>query len=332
MPGLKQLQPEGCKEVKDEVIEKLWFSNDWIAERKYDGGRYLCHVTKAGLRFTSRRRSVKDDKYVEKTDKVPHLAKVKLPLLEGTILDGELVMEEGISSDVFKLNNIGKQKYIVFDILFFSGTDLRRMPYWTRRSYLKLIMKHHAFGEGIKLIKQKMGAIKKRFCDSEMKAGREGIILKNKNSAYGENWIKVKARKTFDVICMGYADATKETAKVSGGVSLSKYYKNGWVGAIKFGMYFKGELVEIGQTSGMNEEVRAEVSLNKKKYIGRVLEIEGQEILKSGSIRHPRFIQWRDDKNPKDCLLERYKEWVDINSFTRKNSYGRTNRNKGNFS
>jgi ATP-dependent DNA ligase len=51
----------------------------------------------------------------------------------------------------------------------------------------------------------------------------------------------------------------------------------------------------------MTEPIRKEISENKKKYIGTVVEINGFEIFKSGSTRHPSFNRFRDDKDSKDC-------------------------------
>jgi ATP-dependent DNA ligase len=123
---------------------------------------------------------------------------------------------------------------------------------------------------------------------------------------------------------------------------VTKFYAMGWIGAIKFGVwkerhlqYFldlnngnldeakkciavgeaKGtiregdkhhwELIEVGQTSGVNDDIREEISNNKEKYLGTVIEVEAQGIInsKTGSLQHPRFKQFRWDKESEQCTF-----------------------------
>ena len=37
-------------------------------------------------------------------------------------------------------------------------------------------------------------------------------------------------------------------------------------------------------------------------YVEKVCEITGMEITEDGAIRHPKFVKWRPDKNPTDCI------------------------------
>ena len=57
----------------------------------------------------------------------------------------------------------------------------------------------------------------------------------------------------------------------------------------------------FNKTSGMTDVLRNEFSSNPNRYIGSVITIEGMERLKSGAIRHPRFVAIRTDKNPNQC-------------------------------
>lgn len=69
-------------------------------------------------------------------------------------------------------------------------------------------------------------------------------------------------------------------------------------------MYKNGRLTEIGDTSGMSLSVRRDMSLNQDKYIGKVMEIKGQEILRD-AIRHPSYLRMRSDNNAKLCTWEK---------------------------
>lgn len=123
---------------------------------------------------------------------------------------------------------------------------------------------------------------------------------------------------------------------------VTKFYAMGWIGAIKFGVWkdydlhelislgYSGEyfdelerkgiikckgkvgqstdykmLVEVGQTSGLDEATRKLISENKQDFLGRVIEVEAQRIINktTGSLQHPRFIGFRDDKDSEQCTF-----------------------------
>ena len=105
----------------------------------------------------------------------------------------------------------------------------------------------------------------------------DGIYLEGGRPS--DNWYKAKKSATFDCVIMGF---TKGKGKF-----------NTQIGAVIFGQYVKSgntwTLQEIGQASGMTEEVRKRMSENPAEFIGKVVVIKGQERLKSGAIRHPQF-------------------------------------------
>jgi hypothetical protein len=51
----------------------------------------------------------------------------------------------------------------------------------------------------------------------------------------------------------------------------------------------------------MSDIERERMSRFPLEYIGHVVVIEGMERLRSGAIRHPRYITMRHDKSPYDC-------------------------------
>lgn len=177
----------------------------------------------------------------------------------------------------------------------------------------------------------------------------EGTIWCDLSAPYecgARNKAKIKFKKidTFDVIIMGYEPPEREVdfsvAKTSpkdwkywvdendnplpegshykrkGAIAVTKYYWHGWIGSIVFGVYNeKGELVEVGRCSGMDEDVRRLLSSKKRKNmfkgnrkaIGSVIEVQGQLYDTENSIRWPQFVRFRTDKNPQDCTLKALK-------------------------
>jgi len=159
---------------------------------------------------------------------------------------------------------------------------------------------------------------KRHLYDSVVKRGGEGIILKDLTAPYypgkrNKSWVKVKKERDFDVVFMGITEAEKVTVKSDGTESAAKYA--GQAGAIRFGQYvtkkdggiFDGipVLTEIGQTSGFDDAFRLDITKNATVYTAekRVFQVRANEQFESGALRHPRFIQWRPDKQAADCLL-----------------------------
>ena len=86
---------------------------------------------------------------------------------------------------------------------------------------------------------------------------------------------------------------------------VTKNWFYGWAGSLKLGLYESNNaLVHVGDLSGVTDEVKA----NWRSYVGKVVEISCMEIShnKDGKpgFRHCRLISLREDKNPKDCLME----------------------------
>lgn len=165
--------------------------------------------------------------------------------------------------------------------------------------------------------------------------GKEGLILKVMDGKYenkrSKNFLKMKGKTTWDVVITGYTEPEKEYYgkgegtwsywidennniiikdypfdRVPEGLTpVTKFYAHNWIGSIKFGVYKDGELIDIGECSGLTEELREEISRNREKYIGKTIEVLGQGILdkEKGTIRHPRFYRF-SSKNPEDCTFE----------------------------
>lgn len=88
-------------------------------------------------------------------------------------------------------------------------------------------------------------------------------------------------------------------------VPVTKNWFYGWAGSLKLGLYESNNvLIHVGDLSGVTDEVKA----NWHSYVGKVVEISCMEIShnKDGKpgFRHCRLISLREDKNPKDCLME----------------------------
>ena len=191
----------------------------------------------------------------------------------------------------------GLVKIHVFDILSFCGTSLLSVTL-SRRLLWLLSIRNHVESEYIKILRWETEPhTKKALFEDVKQRGGEGVMFKRLDGIYleggrpSDNWYKAKKSATFDCVIMGF---TRGKGKF-----------NTQIGAVIFGQYVKSgntwTLQEIGQASGMTEEVRKRMSDHPAEFIGKVVVIKGQERLKSGAIRHPQFVALRSDKDAKEC-------------------------------
>ena len=172
--NIRGYEPMTAKELETEEQqdEKLNDTN-YIIEEKFDGTRALVyflaqpHIDGSEVGFCrvfSRRVSKKTGFYVENTDSLPQIREIDEPELKGTILDGEMFIEGLPFKEVSSTLNCLWDKAIdrqiekgfitfhAFDILFYKGIDLRKMPLERRKEYLRLAVEE-ANSEYIKEVK-----------------------------------------------------------------------------------------------------------------------------------------------------------------------------------
>lgn len=95
----------------------------------------------------------------------------------------------------------------------------------------------------------------------------------------------------------------KEYAEGAPVIPVTKNWFYGWAGSLKLGMYKDGKVVQVGSLSGITDEIKE----NWKDYVNQVVEVAAMEVMDTGGIRHPKFVQFRTDKLPKECVYENLK-------------------------
>lgn len=170
---IKGYEPMTAKELETEEQQDLKLNDpSYILEEKFDGTRalvyFLSQPTVGGdevgyCRVFSRRISKKTGFYVENTDSLPQIRETDKPELSGTILDGEMFIEGLPFKEVSSTLNClwdkaverqtlkGFISFHCFDILFYKGVDLRKMPLERRKEYLRLAIEE-ADNEYIKAV------------------------------------------------------------------------------------------------------------------------------------------------------------------------------------
>ena len=230
--------------------------------------------------------------------------------------------------------------YYIFDILAYNGKNLIDTIFEERVELLESLKKEYGDkNQFIHWAKYFEGSELYEHLAEILASDGEGVVITRKDSPYlvgkrkARQTLKVKKElaEPLDVVIMGTNPPTKtyggkyltdweywvdfktgEKLKgkdlyfdYSNGASIepvTKAYFNDWIGSLIIGAYKDGQLVPVGNLSGLTEEVLS----NSKEYIGRVAEITGMQIMETQGIRHPKLVRFRDDKDAKDCL------WSDI--------------------
>lgn len=307
------------------------FWDTYTLEPKHDGMRAVVVVGDDG-----------EVQVQSRTDKpyalhVPHLVDWFETFPKGTVLDGELavidryeevfdqyvpvvdfnatmrIMGSGWEKAVARQDPNTKDSkqisFIIFDALRYEKVDLTALHQVYRRRYVETIRKYLPYYAPIVANPEfTISSLYTEIYDVLLAKGIEGAVMKNTYAEYvpgkrqNKAWYKFKTVATADVVVTGFTDAKE-------GVG-GKYL--GQIGAIKFGAYDeKGILHEIGQTSGMNDELRlwwtnVRDTGDKESYVIEIKynDLVGTEEYKTP--RHPQYITKRDDKEPKDCLMDQF--------------------------
>jgi ATP-dependent DNA ligase len=199
---------------------------------------------------------------------------------------------------------------MVYDLLQVGDKDYRNLGNATRLYDLhEVVSRMNAkFVHDLPIITADFGA----FFDTIIAKGGEGIILKDRLAPYKEDarptyWLKVKKEETHDCFILGIDKGNGKYA--------------GLFGALVVGQIIGGKVEVVAKVSGMTDEIRlqlyrtimglpdAKAPLKIKDAIKQVdpnmvIEVECMERLKSGFMRHPRFLRFRDDKTWQQCIME----------------------------
>lgn len=195
-----------------------------------------------------------------------------------------------------KRMDINENRFYVFDCYVYDGDDLSEREYYMREKYAGRAVRHMD-----DIIYSDFGDSRPTFHPSKVRTfdtykwnqlwtqwvmdkGYEGLIFKDSNSLY--DMARMKKIVEMDYICVGFEPADEK----------SKY--NGLVGAVKGTLIDKDIVVECG---GLTDEQRHEYTTNAENYVGKIFTAKGNDWFPSGSIRHPKFREWREDKTHYEC-------------------------------
>jgi len=325
---VKRALPLKIRPMLAESVEKAFDGVEWLFEIKWDGYRAIAFIDGGKVRLVSRNQNDLTPRYPELKDMAKFIG------AKTAILDGEVVAldEEGKASFSLMQQRTGFRPggrravgnadvpvlYYAFDLLYLDGYDWRRVPLEERKRKLASLL---VAGDAVRYSDhyEKNG---KALFEMARQKGLEGIVAKKRASFYEERrsreWLKIKIRHRLECVIGGYTEPEGSRAHF---------------GSIVLGLYDKqGRLIHVGQAgSGFDQKSLDEISKVLKKietkknpFFGEVealrkvfwvkpelvAEIEFAEWTGGTSdgsgpkLRAPVFLGLRDDKEPKECLLE----------------------------
>lgn len=287
----------------------------WLYEIKWDGYRAIAEITNDHIELYSRNGNNFKDHYPLLTD---HLKKIK----HEAVLDGEIVVlnEQGYP-DFQKIQHYGDNTnfplvYYVFDLLSLNNHSLYDQPLIERKKLLKKLLpkspmirfSDHISGMGVE------------FFNASVQKNLEGIMAKKADSHYypgkrTNEWLKIKNHKSADVLIAGYTKPTG-SRKYFGSLVLAikkgKQYKHVGHAGTGFDDKKLKALYEHFQGyrqngSPFNEPVEVNESVTWLRPV-LVCEVKFTEWTKDEKLRHPVFLQLRNDKSAKEIDMKNVKQ------------------------
>lgn len=283
--------------------------SQWIHQVKWDGIRGLAYKDGEDVRLYTKNRRERSFWYPEITDEIMHLN------CKQAVLDGELVVFDGSGKpsfhDIMARDRVKRQenlqhymrkypvKYMVFDILYKDGNDLRRLPLHERKSILQETVESRDsvyvvsdFDDGNALF----AAMKEK--------NMEGIVSKKADSPYigGKRhrmWFKVKITKQMVAAVYGLKIKDNEVKSL-----VIAEYQNGIpvpVGSVSSGLSERDRLMLLDalpmlELSGTDaqENIKIPDVIRIKPVLNVIVSYIERE--PDGSLRHPVLVGFTDKK------------------------------------
>ncbi|HEV7490268.1 MAG TPA: non-homologous end-joining DNA ligase [Rhodanobacteraceae bacterium] len=303
--------PELCRLAKDPPA-----GDAWLHEVKWDGYRILATVVKGKVRLWSRNA-------IEWTHKVPELAEAIASLkLKSAQLDGEMVvLRAGVSNfnalqGRLSAENAEPAIYVLFDMPYLNGANLRDAPLIERKAKLAALLKRrknpllaysaHQVGHGREIFEQ------------AQYNNLEGIVSKKVNSPYrgdrNGDWVKVKARPSDEFAVVGFTDPKGSRTGI-GALLLAKHVRGEWVYIGRVGTGFTDKHLRALRKQLSSDVVatpRANTELMERKDRALAIWVEPKLVVEvfyqgfggQGLLRQAAFKTLRADKTVESLIAE----------------------------
>lgn len=315
---VKMEQPDWEEPMLATLTGQRFDDHGWAFGHKLDGARCIAYRKGGRIRLMSRTRHEMNASYPEVVDALAAEKK------DDFIIDGEIVALDKDGNSKFELlqPRMGLQSpeearrtgvpvyYYVFDILYYEGYELTRLPLLERKRILENAL---AFGNTVRFLEDRPGGGLKLF-DEACRKGWEGLIAKRADGPYvhgrSDDWLKFKCIANQEFVIGGYTEPHGQ--RIEFGAILVGYYKDcGLMYAGKVGTGFDQKTLRSlmekfraleRKTSPFADEVKEkEVHWLEPKLVAQ---IGFEEWTNYGKLRQPRYEGLRYDKDPRSVIRE----------------------------
>jgi bifunctional non-homologous end joining protein LigD len=202
--GVKAPFPGFVEPALATSIERVPAGARWTHEIKFDGYRVQLHIHNDAIKVLTRR----GNDWTRRFNKIA--ADAYLINTGSAIIDGEVVVPATDGTTDFSVlqNELrGKSNRLVmiaFDLLYLNGQDLRKLPLFERKTYLKKLIEKTAiqFSESFEVDGKEMFA-------HACRVGLEGVVSKVRDSRYlsgrGRDWVKKTCAQRETLTIAGFA-------------------------------------------------------------------------------------------------------------------------------
>lgn len=282
------------KKMPIEYLDTIEHNVDLAVGRKWDGFSEEIVIKDGHIRLFNRSGH-------EHTDKVPALTSKFVIFPDctiqaegvgssGKVASAKSILGSGVARAIAIQEQHGPLKLICHNLVSLRGESLSLVRFGEKLHHLEdAVQSLRAQGLDMLSKENLIAENKYHYFKTIVEQGGEGVVVKNLKG-YDSDFVKVKKFSTWDVVIMGFTEGKGKYSAV--------------IGAIRYGAFKDGQLVEVGKCSGMSDQERRLFAVSPEAYIGKVIEVKGQEIDSRGGIRFPAFIRIRDDKLPEQCLIE----------------------------
>jgi len=310
---MRKRMPHTVKPMKA-TLEDHVPGTEWHSEVKWDGYRAIAFCD-GGLRLQGKRLN-------EITPDFPELAGLgESREAAGTVLDGELVVLDEDGRPDFGLMQARRERnlavrFVIFDLLWESGEDLRPLPYEERRERLEALS---PTGDSW-FTPERLDGTPEETLAATAALGLEGVVLKRPRSPYVEgarsrHWLKLKNVRRQEFLVGGWLPGKGHRAGTFGALLLGYHDEDGAVRyAGRVGTGFDDRLLreiharlEDMRTDDVpfDEEDRALIPRDAAWVEPRlVAEVRFTQWTRDGRLRNPAFLGLRPDADPAKVVRE----------------------------
>lgn len=312
--------PRGVKPMLTTLVDAPFDDARWLFELKWDGYRAIAVIEKGAVTLTSRNGKGLLHQFGEMASLATAFRSIPV------VVDGELcVLDPDGRPDFQALQSRDKPEargrarrkpspvtFVVFDLLYADGRDLRERPLEERKRLLEQIVlpdrgvmySQHVLTDG------------KTLFELAERRGLEGIVGKVRVSPYrsirSREWVKIKAKQRQEFVIGGWTEP-RGSRKEFGALLVGYYDGDTFHYAGHVGSGYDGKLLSsvMATIKPLERKTSPFVDAPKPNTPAHwikpelVCEVAFTEWTRENNLRHPVFLGMRTDKDAKSVVRER---------------------------